>query len=204
MPKIVNAEERRDAVVDAVFTVITARGLDAATLSSIAAEASLSIGSVRHYFASHDELLQFAVDALTTRIAQRLKARVSAIAAQSDGPPRERRESLVVDLLLEVLPIDEERRRESTVWLEFATASRTRPALIAQSQTLHTGLAALSRRVIDNSVSRGIISAAHAADETERLHALLDGLTMHGVFMPSADYAERACSIVRMHLASLS
>lgn len=202
MPKIVDPVQRREAVVDSVLSVIEAGGLDAATLSSVAEHAGLSIGSVRHYFSSHDELLRFAADALTQRIGDRLGARVSAFSEQADAGGTTILNA-VLELLLEVLPIDATRRRESTVWLEYAVASRTRPNLVEKTDYLFYGLAQISRRVVDGAVTRGTIAPEAAESEAERLHALLDGLAMHGVLSPSADFAERATSIVRIHLAGL-
>lgn len=49
MPARIDAEERRQYVIDAAFRLIVAEGLEGLTLRKVAAEANLNIGSVRHF-----------------------------------------------------------------------------------------------------------------------------------------------------------
>ena len=51
VPKFVDAALRRQEVVEAVFRIIAADGLERASLREVADEAELAVGSVRHYFA---------------------------------------------------------------------------------------------------------------------------------------------------------
>lgn len=66
MPKIVDPGARRRAVADAVLRVIGREGVEGASLRNVAEEAGLAIGSVRHYFRDHDELLLFTMRELST------------------------------------------------------------------------------------------------------------------------------------------
>ena len=109
VPKVVDPEARRREVAEAVFRVVRRHGLEQASLRNVADEAGLAIGSVRHYFADHDDLLRFALEELTDRLERRVLAR----AAQArSAPTREGRRQAVADLLGELLPLDPDRRDE--------------------------------------------------------------------------------------------
>src|SRR3954462_1402508 len=103
VPRIVDPEARRTAVVDALFRVVRREGVEQASLRNVADEAGLAIGSVRHYFDSHDELLVFALRELEDRVEVRVRAgaeRVRAAGTSAERGP------LVEALLGELLPLD--------------------------------------------------------------------------------------------------
>lgn len=53
--------QRRRDIAEAVFAVIGSRGFDAVSLREVATQAGVSMGSVRHYFTSKDEMLVFTL-----------------------------------------------------------------------------------------------------------------------------------------------
>lgn len=201
MPKVVDPAERQRIVVDATLAVIARGGLAAATLANIAGEAGLAIGSVRHYFTSLDELVEFTADALVTRIGDRLEQRASVIFAAAEIGDRF---AATVQLLLEILPLDDVRTLESTVWLELTIAARTDARLAPSTERLHHGLERLVLRIIESGrEGKRLRTDTDPAIEAERLHALLDGLALHGILARPADYAEQAEAVVTAQLASL-
>jgi AcrR family transcriptional regulator len=206
VPKIVDPRERRRAVVEAVFRVVERDGLEQASLRNVAAEAGLAIGSVRHYFVEHAELLVFAMRAMSERVTGRLTAHAERLLAADTPPgtPHERREA-VVDMLAEVLPLDEERRRETVVWLAFVTAARTRPQLRSHADELYDGLLTLTTRVLEGARHAGRLPAdADVALESRRLCALLDGLSLEAVLHPGRLDAETMLAVLRRHLTTLT
>src|SRR3954468_19820411 len=104
VPRIVDPEARRTAVVDALFRVVRREGVEQASLRNVAEEAGLAIGSVRHYFDGHDELIIFAAQELHRRISDRVWARAEQILAAPEATDRRR---LSAALLAEWLPLDE-------------------------------------------------------------------------------------------------
>ncbi|MGO8957818.1 MAG: TetR family transcriptional regulator [Streptosporangiaceae bacterium] len=52
MPKQVDHQQRRWHIGEAVLRLIATRGLEAARLRNVAAEAEVSMGTVQHYFTS--------------------------------------------------------------------------------------------------------------------------------------------------------
>ncbi|MFB4289878.1 TetR/AcrR family transcriptional regulator [Nonomuraea sp. ATR24] len=205
MPKIVDPEERRQAVAEAVFRVICRDGLEQASLRNVAAEAGLAIGSVRHYFAGHTELMVFAMREMAARLLARLTAHAELLldpaAPMSEG---ERRET-VVSMLAEMLPLDDERRTEAVVWLSFAAAARSRPELRAHADELYDGLLALTTKVLEGGRRSGRLRpGADVAVEARRLCALLDGLSLEGAFYPDRLDPGTMLAVLRAHLAALT
>jgi AcrR family transcriptional regulator len=195
VPKVVDPEERRASIADAVWTVIRRDGLQRASVRNVAREAGLSMGSLRHYFASQPELLCFAM----RLVGDRAGARVRALDPPAD--PRRAAEQL----LGELVPLDDERRAESEVWLAF-----TGHALVDSDQR------AIHQRIHDQ--LRGACAAAITllADacltpsdldlnlETDRLHALLDGLALHAVMRPERLPPSRITAVIAHHLDTLT
>ncbi|MEU7001716.1 TetR/AcrR family transcriptional regulator [Nonomuraea sp. NPDC046570] len=202
MPKVVDPEARRDAVVEAVFAVVRRDGLEQASLRNVAEEAGLAIGSIRHYFAGHTELMVFAMRAMSERLTRRLEQRAEPLL--SDPPPANRQEATLL-LLAELLPLDEPRREEATVWLAFATAARTRPELRPHAAEVHDGMRRLVTRVFDGGHRLGRLPAGtDVALEVERLCALLDGLTVEAILHPDRIDDTTLLRVLRRHLESLT
>ncbi|WP_121008216.1 TetR/AcrR family transcriptional regulator [Saccharothrix australiensis] len=194
MPKVVDAEARRRVVAEAVFRVVRAQGLDQASLRNVAEEAGLAVGSVRHYFADHDELLAFALEELVGRVDRRVMARVARVRAASTP---EERFAGVEGLLGELLPLDPDRHDEAVIWLEFSHAARTRPALRPAARRIHEGIRMVVGRVL---ASAGV---PDVPVETERLAALLDGLAVDAVLQPDLTTPDLMRAVLRRHLAGL-
>lgn len=201
MPKVVDPVTRREAVVEAVFRVVYRDGLARASLRNVADEAGLAIGSVRHYFSSHAELMDFAMNAMIDRVSGRVMQHVT----RAQGPEPGDRRALVAELLGELLPLTEDRRREAVVWLEFAAAARTAPRLRPLAQRTHDGMRQMVSRVLTAARENGRLRrGADIAVETERLCALVDGLTVTAVLQPEHLDAATMRTVLSRHLDSLT
>ncbi|MEV4394426.1 TetR family transcriptional regulator C-terminal domain-containing protein [Nonomuraea sp. NPDC049607] len=199
MPKVVDPEARRDEVADAVFRVVRRAGFEQASLRNVAEEAGLAIGSVRHYFAGHTELMTFAMRASIERVGARLEERVGPLLAAQDGEERAERVEL---MLSELLPLDEPRLEEAAVWLAFTTAARTRPELRPLAREAYDGMRRLVGRIVEGIAAHGGLGDAEV--ETERLCALIDGLTVEGVLHPERMTPALMRRCLRRHLDTLA
>ncbi|MFH8289378.1 TetR/AcrR family transcriptional regulator [Streptomyces sp. NPDC018059] len=78
MPKIVDHEERRRRLVDAVWALAVRGGIEQVTLRKVADEAGVSMGQVQHYYSSMQALVRDALDrtvrAVNTNIENAVKA----------------------------------------------------------------------------------------------------------------------------------
>ena len=208
MPKFVDAALRRQEVVEAVFRIVAADGLERASLREVADEAELAVGSVRHYFASSDELLAHSFGVVVDRIAGRLDTAEARLAETAPGSAEHR--TAVLTLLGELLPLDEERAVDACVWMAFKNAARTRPFLVPEADRSHRTVAAVvGRLMMDLAATQGDDDGAGGPDrqqlvtEAERLLATLDGLTMHALLQPEWMTEQMCHDVLEAHLASL-
>ncbi|MFK0293246.1 TetR/AcrR family transcriptional regulator [Streptomyces sp. NPDC090442] len=204
MPKHVDPEARRRLVVDALFRVVVRDGLQRTSLRAVAAEADLNIGSLRHYFASQHDLMHFAMQSMLDRVSDRLLAHVERIGDLS-GHPRPEQLRLAVGLLTELLPLDERRRAEVGVFMDFNAAARSNPAI----RDLSRKTAEATRRLVRNVLTRLDAAGTLRPDldltlETERLTALLDGLAFSSVLHPEVLAPPTCVDVLARHLDDLS
>ncbi|GAA1309418.1 MAG: TetR/AcrR family transcriptional regulator [Brachybacterium tyrofermentans] len=198
MPKIVDPEERRRAIVEAVFVVVARDGLARASLRSIAAEARLAIGSVRHYCGSQQEIRELAVEALSTGFEDRFRAHLADLpAVQAGALPRR---ALAQRALEELLPLDERRRSEMAVSLEFTVAARTDPSVGPQVARLRRGMVMVIARILAGlEQAQALRDGVQVEVEIDRLAALLDGLALRGLD-PEELSPQRARDVLVRHL----
>ncbi|GAA3010586.1 TetR/AcrR family transcriptional regulator [Actinokineospora diospyrosa] len=201
MPKIVVPEERRAAISDAVIRVVRRAGVEGATLRTVADEAGLAIGSVRHYFGSHEDVLIFTMRELGLRIGRRIGTHVDRLLGTD--PDIDRR-AAVEDLFAEFLPLDPIRWDEAVVWLAFTTAARTRPSLRDTAVEQHAFMRGLITRVLQEATARGALPDRLDLEvECLRLSALLDGLTLQAVLHPENTTPDLLLAALRRSLTAL-
>jgi AcrR family transcriptional regulator len=193
VPKVVDAAERRLALVEAVWRVMRRDGLEHASVRNVAHEAGLSMGSLRHYCASHSELMVFAFRAVIDRIESRLAGLEPAL------DPRRRAQRVLAQLL----PLDDEQRVENEIWLAFTSRAMTDPALRALSKEGYDALKAGCQAIIADLSAAGLAPADIPA-ETQRLHALLDGLAVHAAMRPDIHTAQSLIATITRHLDALA
>lgn len=201
MPKIVDAEARRQEVVEAVFRIIASDGLERASLREVADEAGLAVGSVRHYFASSDELLVHSFAVVIDRIAGRLEEAFAVVESLDLGSAEH--DGAVLTLLGQFLPLDEELAVDACVWMAFRHAARIKPVLAEEAGRSHRAVAAVVGRLVMRLMPDGVTSQARLVTEAERLLATLDGLCMHALLQPEWMTAEVCRDVVTAHLDSI-
>ena len=171
-------------------------------MRAVAKEAGLSMGSVRHFFASHDQLLLFAVEELVEQARRRIEegtpARLSLLA---EGRPL----AAVAALLEEVLPLDAERQTEAKVWAAFTTPPATNPEIAAIREQVDDGVRELCHNALNALREFDRLHADRDRRiEIERIHALLDGLTIHLTLEPARLDPDVVRSVLLTHLGELS
>ncbi|WP_049650066.1 TetR/AcrR family transcriptional regulator [Kitasatospora sp. MY 5-36] len=122
MPKLVDHEERRAHIIDALLRSAANSGLHSVTMRSVAIEAGVSVRLVQYYFDTKEQLLLAAMTRLTARMGERVQRRVRAIGATDPH-------GIIEAVLLEAVPTDEESRAFHLIHTEYAVLSVTDPAL---------------------------------------------------------------------------
>ena len=195
MPKKVDAFARRQEVVEALFRVAVREGLARVSLRTVADEARLNIGSLRHYFDSQPDLMRFAMRAMLDRVAARVQARLDRLDPSDSRAERVRN---AVALLAELLPLDEARRDEVTVFVDFAALSRTNPGLRDLAAEAAAGTRGAAREVLAY-----VTGSAPSTTEVERLTSLVDGLGLNAVLHPDLVSTTDTERVLTAHLAAL-
>ncbi|MEN0647674.1 TetR/AcrR family transcriptional regulator [Caldifermentibacillus hisashii] len=188
MPKIVDHDNRKKAIAEATWQVILEQGMKGATVRNIARKAGLSLGALRHYFSTQEELLIYAMDLVKERVAERVEK-----IALKNLPPKE----VVLQMLLEIVPTNETTRAEMEVWLEFVLYFRNKGNRESQNDGILGGIQKLldsldRARFLKNEIDKDL--------ETERLCALIDGLAIHAILNPERLTKERIISILAHHI----
>jgi AcrR family transcriptional regulator len=192
VPKIVDHEERREEISEATWRVIVRDGVEGVSIRDVAAEAGLSTGALRHYFANKEELLAGATRRVVERVVGRLGRRPRG------KTPRE----AVRAVLCEILPLDEERTTEAAVWLAFAARSLVDRRVAQEHEMVFDGVRELCRRVTQELAARGKLAPGLDPEkEASLLHALVDGLCVH-LLMETLD-PEGALVVLDEHLARI-
>ncbi|MHA7966849.1 TetR/AcrR family transcriptional regulator [Paenibacillus sp. CAU 1782] len=194
MPKIVNHEEQRRLVAEAALRVIKHSGLEEATVRKVAKEAGLSVGSMRHYFSTQAELYIFCMNLIAERVEERLGTLPYGDNLLSD----------LRGLLLQFLPIDEERVMEMEVWFVFQSKMLAYPELKTVSSSVQNGIYKASLFVLDELEKNKLLRPELNIElEAEKLYALIDGLAIHRVLHPNQLSVEQMDKLLESHLLSL-
>ena len=195
MPKLIDHDERRRQLAEATWRVIIRDGVAAASVRTVAAEAGVSTGSLRHLFGTHADLLVFALQ----MVIDRAVARVSARSPQPDAV-RE-----VESVAAELLPLDRERRAEMEVYLALFTAANTDAELRSTRDRARRQMQDACRWMIGR-LAEGAALDAGADRELEalRLYALIDGLAAHLTYDGAGADPEWARRVLRRHVGSLA
>jgi len=194
MPKLVNHAERKQKIAEAAWRVIRRDGLHGVSVRRVAEEAGMSLGSLRYYFDSQDDLLAYAMRLLSERAEARIR-----------GLPFNREPRHDIGLVIEeLLPLDDVRLLEAEVWLAFAGTAVSNPVVRAITREVHDQLQDLFAQLIGLLAETGL--AKEGIDpglEAGRLHALVDGLVVHHTTCPDRLERERMRRIVSHHLDQL-
>jgi TetR/AcrR family transcriptional regulator, transcriptional repressor of bet genes len=108
MPKIVDHAQRRDEIALVACRVVAERGFEQASMVRIAREAGYTTGMLAHYFDSKQDIIIAALRLILRRIDERLSKPLQA----GNRPD-------LLELLVEALPVDEQRRTECAFWTTF-------------------------------------------------------------------------------------
>jgi AcrR family transcriptional regulator len=195
VPKIVDIGARREGLAEALWRVIRRDGLERASVRNVAREAGISMGALRHYFGTQDELLAFAMGL----VIERARGRIEALDLSSCAPRR-----AVEMVLREVLPLDAERRAEAEVWLALTGRALVDPALRALRDESYDLLRGLCRRLVGMLVESGEAAPGLDGDlEAELLYAVIDGLAVHAVVRPERATDYLVAAVLARHLDGL-
>lgn len=168
---------RRAAMTSALLTVAAESGLDSVTVAKVARAAGVSVGLVQHYFANKDALLHAAYAAALTAVNERI-ADVVDRGERAGQPIR----AMAMTALSELLPLDEQRRRECVLRIEFLALATQSPQLAAAAEAADREFARRLERVVDNGKTCGEVPPdTAAAPRADELLTIVTGMATRSV-----------------------
>jgi len=125
VPKVVDHDQRRRQIAEALLRVAGERGLHNAGMREVAEAAGMSVRLIQYYFGTKEQLLLFAMQHLAEQLGKRAMARIRARAGEAPADPR----TIIEAILAEGLPDDEDSRSFLVVYTAYFALSLTDPAL---------------------------------------------------------------------------
>ncbi len=163
-----------------------------ATVRNIAQESGLSLGALRHYFSTQDELLDFSMDLVKERAAARIYE-----LSRLEIPIFQK----ALKILLELLPTDKDKLAEMEVWFAFNTHYRSSGS---SYNILNDGILALIERMLRSMKESGALRPELDCElEIERLYALIDGIALHAYLDTKRVDYEQIVKLVTYHMRSI-
>ena len=127
MPKVVDHEQSRAEFAQAVWRAIVELGIESATVRTVADYAGWSVGRLSHYFASKDDLLEYAMGFIGGEMQRRFDKHLQKL----------RGLAALRAILGEVKPTTKHAREEWIFWIAFWGRATRHPQLAASQQRRH-------------------------------------------------------------------
>lgn len=192
MPRYIDPDQRRRDVIAAATDLVVTSGRAALTIRNVAEAVGSSTKSVSHYFADMAELLHATYAAAADRARNRIEAVIASDPSDVQG---------FVEALL---PLDDERRRDWSVWFAFWSEALASDALGAdQRERSRTTTARIERMLNKLSAEQRIDPSCDVADAARRIGALIPGIAGQALFDPSGWPPSRQRAIVAGELRLL-
>jgi DNA-binding transcriptional regulator YbjK len=193
MPRTINVEERQTLVSEAAWRVLVRDGLTELSVRKVAAEAGLPPSSLRYTFPTQASVRDRAV----TLLVERMSARIALMTDAGTDAERARA------ILLELLPLDNERRTEMEVSLSLGAMAMTDEALRATHEQTHRAVRDFCAQALALLGDGGASDIHLDGMDVRATHALIDGLALHLVRQRPGEDTTWAVAVVDDHVRAL-
>ena len=175
MPKIVDWDARRDEILSATWRVNARDGIARATIRAIAREANCSRGILAHYFDDKADILGSALVMSHHRVVARMNARVAGLTGLD----------AVRVVMLEALPLDQQRDLEAQIEISFWGRALGNPALRRlQHAEFDRFTDRLRGHLVEAEKDGELRDGADVELAAHQLLVLIDGLSAERVLYP--------------------
>jgi DNA-binding transcriptional regulator YbjK len=194
MPKIVDHDERRRVIVEALWRVVARDGAHEVSVRHVAAEAGMPKSSIGHYVGTMPQLMGLAVDQLIEANTDYVLT-LDLLELDADK---------VTEALFTLVPVSERRRQMSGVWLLLASQAGADPEFAEVLHRLNESVSEGLSDLLSGLARQGLLhSSRDIATETRRLHALIDGLSLQCMTDPNLRSEADVRAILRSEVAAL-
>lgn len=192
MPKLIDFTDRKQFIAQATWKIMLEEGVESVSARNIAKEAGLSLGALRYYFPSQDELMLYA----ESLVFERLTEKTSEV-FQTELSPQEK----IIEVLMAFLPEKDEQTLETKVRLLFKLhgANKRKTYQEQQDAALQAIKNIMSNLILLNLLKKGI----DVPLETERMICLLDGMVLDTMIRPEKASDEQQRKMIVHHLNAI-
>ncbi|WP_033543766.1 TetR/AcrR family transcriptional regulator [Planococcus sp. CAU13] len=192
MPKLIDHDVKRLDIAQATWKILIKEGAGGASVRNIAKEAGITLGALRYYFTSQEELMAFTEELVHEKITEKAAEHFMA-----DLAPHEK----ILDLLLGLLPQPQEELSASKARLIFKLQPKNtdKPYDTGRDSVYQAVKSVMSNLVMLNLLKKD----TDLSLETDRLYALMDGLAMEGMLRGTGYNPYKAKNIIKTHLTSI-
>ena len=195
MPKIVDHNERRRIIVEALWRVVARDGAHQVSVRHVAAEAGMPKSSIGHYVGTMPQLLGLAVDQLVQDNTDYLMS-LDLLSLDADK---------VTEVLYTLVPVSERRRHMSGVWLLLVSQAAADPECAEVLHRLNASVVEGLGDLLRGMRKQGLVDPSRDIDvEVRRLHAIIDGLALQCMTDPALRSEADVRGILREEVARLS
>ncbi len=195
MPRLIDHDARHREIAAASLRVLERDGLGALSVRGVADEAGIAAASLRRAFPTQHALREYCL----VLIEERVTARIADVRGGAAG------RALVEAILAQLLPLDAERRSELVAQIQLGVLALTDVRLRASTTRLNDAVGQACRACLGILDSAGALGSGRDVNvETDRLHALIDGVALQLVWDVAAGAPDRAAGILARHLDDIS
>lgn len=191
MPKMMDWDKRKEQLAAAVWQVILDHGIGAVSVRSVAQQAGVAVGSLRHVFPTRAELMEFSARLMV----QRATERIYALPRFDDDL------QYALEVAKQLLPLTSDSRAELEINLALIAETPALPQLGAIRDHAHQQLEEGCVQLVE--MLQGRPRDKRLLREARRLHALIDGLAIHVLQQSVSVDHDWAVDIVRRELARI-
>ncbi|GEB44976.1 hypothetical protein MTE01_09210 [Microbacterium testaceum] len=160
-----SARGSKDAIAEAVLSVLSTGGADDLSVRKVAAEAGVSVGAVQHHFPTRAALIIGAMDAVNALFRDRIRAALSGA--------RSAEERLLL-FCEELACLGDAGPRDAVVWTSFASRAGTDPRV----REIHAKDWRVTEGFLQTLMTDAYPHADIASDDAALLLAALDGIAV--------------------------
>lgn len=172
MPRLIDRDQRKVDLAEAVWRVIRERGIGAVSVRIVAEEAGVAVGSLRHLFPNRAGLLRYSAELMVQRATDRIRGL----------PPAADPVTHADNIIRELLPLSPDSRAELEVNIALIAETPALPELADVRDAATAELFAACLHIVT-----GLQGGPRPTQDpiARRLHALIDGVALHLLMQPA-------------------
>ncbi|WP_203332894.1 TetR/AcrR family transcriptional regulator [Planococcus beigongshangi] len=192
MPKLINIEEKKLDIAHAAWRILLKEGMDGVSVRNTAKEAGITLGALRYYFTTQEELINYTEQLVHASLAEK-----TAELFMVDLPPREK----ILKLLNGLLPDRDGKDPAAEARLIFKYHSKYLGSGYKKSEdSVYQAIKSImSNLMMLNMLKKDV----ELSLETDRLYALMDGLAMDALLERTGDRPRKYNLMLETHLNSI-